>query len=568
MTAISHPIGDEATTAAADVGDAALVGTPMALFQRVQQAKQEWEATADALDALICLVDATGRVLRANQTVARWGLASVYEAPGRDFHTLLHPHCPGCELQRHLLQALATVAPGSPFVMEQYDPALAKEIEIGVYPVKGDPAAGPHSVLVARDITAQKAAGRSLTQYAARLALVNKITAAILAAHSLADVVAAVLAHLHTLFAYDQALVILLDLQGPGYTSFAADAAGRTHSLHHADGQDRPPMPPCLRLDHPLCILPDREGPAQAEDNALPAGIQGCACVLLSVEAEIIGWMRLGFARDSALSSDHTPLLIEIGDLLAVACHQAQLRGGLRQANAALRQANQAKDEMIQNVSHELRTPLAIISGYVELLQDQALGPLQTLQLDALEIIGLQNRRLGQMVDQLISLQLVDTARLNRAPTDLAALVYLALRSWRARAAEVGIELSADIPSGLGEVDIDIRLFEHVIYNLIDNAIKFSKPGGHVSLSAAILGDHYHLIVRDDGIGIPAHSLSRVFDRFYQVDNRLSRAARGMGLGLSFCQKIVDAHGGRIWVESAGPDQGCTFYIALPLIVP
>lgn len=138
------------------------------------------------------------------------------------------------------------------------------------------------------------------------------------------------------------------------------------------------------------------------------------------------------------------------------------------------------------------------------------------------------------------------------------------MHSWRVKAADKAIELVTDITPGLGEVAVDVRLFEHVIYNLLDNALKFSRQGGRVQLSAAVADGHYQLIIRDDGIGIPAASLSKVFDRFYQVDNRLSRAARGMGLGLAFCKKIVDAHGGRIWVESPGQDQAALFTSPCP----
>jgi signal transduction histidine kinase len=123
---------------------------------------------------------------------------------------------------------------------------------------------------------------------------------------------------------------------------------------------------------------------------------------------------------------------------------------------------------------------------------------------------------------------------------------------------------TTDFPPDFPSIRGDREKLRQALSNLVDNAIKYSPEGGTILIGGTAEPDHVTLYVRDEGIGVPREEHGRVFERFHRVDTRLSRATQGVGLGLYICRVIVEAHGGRIWVESSGPGQGSTFYIRLP----
>lgn len=223
---------------------------------------------------------------------------------------------------------------------------------------------------------------------------------------------------------------------------------------------------------------------------------------------------------------------------------------------------------MIQNVSHELRTPLTLLKGYTELLETGALGPLTPEQEEALRIMHAQGDRLHFMVDRLLRLQSIQRSALQLTPLDVGAWLRAIVRSWEARAAAAGISLKLDLDPELPEIQADADFLEQVVVNLLDNAVKFSPHGGTITVNArhsAMNGRKAVMIsVADEGIGIPKDKLSRLFDRFFQVESGLTRRFGGIGIGLALCKAIVEVHGGEIWAESPGPGQGSTFYVRLP----
>ncbi len=240
----------------------------------------------------------------------------------------------------------------------------------------------------------------------------------------------------------------------------------------------------------------------------------------------------------------------------------------LREANAQLQAALKAREEMLQNVSHELRTPLTLIKGYAELWKEGMLGPLTPAQEKAAAILNSQCDRLRYMIDRLILIQTLSTTSLRETQVDLNRLLQEAVQAWQAHAEKEGIQLSLELPSHLPPITGDRNLLSHVIYNLLDNAIKFSPDGGAVSVCARLEDGELLITVSDQGIGIPPDKLEQVFERFYQVDGGSTRRFGGMGIGLALCREIIQLHGGRIWAESEGDGRGSAFHIRLPLRTP
>ena len=229
-----------------------------------------------------------------------------------------------------------------------------------------------------------------------------------------------------------------------------------------------------------------------------------------------------------------------------------------------LKQLESARKEFVANVSHELRTPLSLIKGYAETLLDGAIDKPEVAR-KFLQTIDRNAERLRLLIEDLLTISELESGRvkLDLRPVDLKALVEKILADFKARADERSVTLKNTVPHLTVRGDSD-RL-EQVVGNLIENAIKYGRQGSHVTVGARETeGALAEIQVADDGPGIPAESLHRVFERFYRVDKARSREQGGTGLGLSIVKHLVQSHDGTVWAESE-PGRGATFYFTLPL---
>jgi two-component system phosphate regulon sensor histidine kinase PhoR len=233
-----------------------------------------------------------------------------------------------------------------------------------------------------------------------------------------------------------------------------------------------------------------------------------------------------------------------------------------------MQRLERVRRDFVANVSHELKTPIASIKGFVETLLDGAMDdPGDTRRF--LGIVARQADRLAAIIEDLLALSRIEqsegTGNLPRDTMPVAAVLEAATAACLPRATELGVVLEVDCPSDLGW-RINAPLFEQAVINLVDNAVKYSEQGDVVRLSAAHEpGEAGQLVilVQDEGCGIAADHLPRLFERFYRVDKARSRGLGGTGLGLSIVKHIVQAHGGSVAVESE-PGVGTSFTIRLP----
>jgi two-component system phosphate regulon sensor histidine kinase PhoR len=222
-----------------------------------------------------------------------------------------------------------------------------------------------------------------------------------------------------------------------------------------------------------------------------------------------------------------------------------------------LRRLEQVRTEFVANVSHELRTPLTAIQGYIETLLGGALDDPDTAH-RFLGIVVRHTERLGRLLNDLTDLSNIELGKvaLHLAPTGLAPLVDSVIAIIQPRADAAGIVVERALPDALPLVLADHDRLEQILINLVDNAVKFSRPAGRVTVGAAVAGDGgVEVWVRDTGVGIPAADLPRITERFYRVDRARSRALGGTGLGLAIVKHLVMAHGGELHIESE-PDLG------------
>ena len=238
----------------------------------------------------------------------------------------------------------------------------------------------------------------------------------------------------------------------------------------------------------------------------------------------------------------------------------------LELALSRLSELNQLKSNLVANISHELRTPLTHIKGYIELLISEGLGPLTTDQEQALDVMENSTERLERLIEDLLLFSMVEKEQiilhirpfnLNKLCTDL---VNRATNAAEQRNIKLRIECSTEAVI----IDGDEEKIAWAITQLLDNAIKFTPPGGNAEIKIEVEGKFASLAVSDTGIGIPSEKFDEIFESFHQLDGSSTRRYGGTGLGLSLVKKIVEAHGSVIHVASE-VEHGSTFTFLLKL---
>ncbi len=229
-----------------------------------------------------------------------------------------------------------------------------------------------------------------------------------------------------------------------------------------------------------------------------------------------------------------------------------------------LRRLESLRREFVANASHELRTPIAAVRSSTETLRSGALDDPSAAG-RFVDIIDRNAQRLQSLVEDMLELSKLESNefKLKRERVELGRVVPIVLALFRERAEKKGVGLAADLPRGMGVIEGDARAVEHVLSNLVDNAIKYCPRATRVMVSASADEERIRLVVSDSGPGIPQEHLPRLFERFYRVDAGRSRELGGTGLGLSIVKHMVEAMRGSVSVESE-VGRGSTFTVSLP----
>ena len=233
-----------------------------------------------------------------------------------------------------------------------------------------------------------------------------------------------------------------------------------------------------------------------------------------------------------------------------------------------LRKLERIRRDFVANVSHEFKTPLTAIQGFAETLLAGAMDDPQN-RIRFLQIILEHSRRLARLTDDLLELSKMDADRLDLELHRLSVsqFVQSCMETTQRSAQEKNLYVSVDLQGSLPDIAADRRRLAEVLQNLLDNAIQYTPSGGKIKVSAVSDGEEVTFTVSDTGIGIPKVDQPRIFERFYRVDVARSREVGGTGLGLSIAKHLVEAHGGRIWVDSE-VGQGSHFHFTVPVFQP
>lgn len=250
----------------------------------------------------------------------------------------------------------------------------------------------------------------------------------------------------------------------------------------------------------------------------------------------------------------------------AVCSHEGELQCMVASVRdmARVREAENLGSTLVASVSHELQTPISIIKAYASTLARPDVKWDEETIRDKLQAIEEESDRLSDLVSKLLYTSKLDSGvmSLNRLAVDLSKEVLKVAHRLTEATGQHKVEIN--FPPDFPPVLADPEIIEVVLTNLLDNAIKFSPQGGQIVISGETSKNQVLVTVTDEGIGVAPHEQERIFERFYRADDTLAKAIQGIGLGLHVCKVTIEAHGGRIWVQSK-PGKGARFTFTLPL---
>jgi two-component system, OmpR family, phosphate regulon sensor histidine kinase PhoR len=318
-----------------------------------------------------------------------------------------------------------------------------------------------------------------------------------------------------------------------------------------------------------------------AGSNGVPGGDgipgrsagQGRRLVELVRQTELLGVVKKALTSEERVESEVTVGTVRVRTFAVTAAPvRASEEGGtaigavlVLHDISELRRLERVRQDFVANVSHEFKTPLTAIRGFAETLLGGALDDVDH-RVRFVEIIQDHAERLTRLTDDLLKLSTIEAGKmelelLTVSPPELLKMCAdTASFAAKKKQQTIKIECARDLPSVRG----DSGRLRDVLQNLLDNAVQYTPAGGHIVASAARDGDEIVFTVADNGIGIPQAEQERIFERFYRVDEGRSREVGGTGLGLSIARHIAEAHGGRVWVESA-IGQGSRFHFSVPI---
>jgi len=298
---------------------------------------------------------------------------------------------------------------------------------------------------------------------------------------------------------------------------------------------------------------------------ALAAAFAAAVVVSLIVSRQVVAPICQMMFASQRIADGHYDERVDVtGDIAGDGVDElAQLALSFNQMAAKLEYTEDMRRQLIGDVAHELRTPLTTIKGSMEGLMDGVL----TADAQTFQQIHRQTDRLQRLIDDLQELSRVEAGAytMNLVLREVHDLVEITKTTLIRQFEEKGVTLNIELDPGLPLVYADEDRIGQVLLNLVGNALQYTPAGGVVTIRARQEQDEVQISISDTGVGIPDEHIDQIFTRFYRVDSSRSRSVGGSGIGLTITRHLTEAHGGRIWAESPGADQGSTFTFTLPV---
>ena len=519
--------------------------------------------TINSMTDGLAILDQNGTVLRLNDSLLRLcGLTSAADAIGRHCYKLIYGEIDALR-DGPVERVLST---GERVQIERDIPARGIALRESIDPIVDDEGKIVGLVLVVRDVTRERDTERAIRYRNRQLAALNAIAAATIHAPDQQAIISGAFARIIDVTGADAGVMLTLDEEGVRLDPVASHGgAARTAGLVNRD-PNSPTMSAVLASDVPLALddfLPDTGDP---DDDDTGTGLSSALYAPIRSQRRAIGLIVIAYEMHREFSANERQLLTVAGQQLGVAIENARLIENLQHALERVREANRLKDEFLATVSHELRTPLTAIQGWAEVLSDPETSTEEAKE--GLATIQQSSESLTKLISDLLEMSRIETRmlRLDLHPIDPNYPIQAAVQTVRQMADAKGVKVTVLLDRDLPQIIADSGRLQQVMWNLLVNAIKFTRAGGNVWVSSSMNGDaHVQIVVRDDGIGIDPEFLPFVFERFRQADGSATRQFGGLGIGLSLVKSLVEAHGGDVHAASPGPGDGATFTVAIPL---
>jgi signal transduction histidine kinase len=314
-------------------------------------------------------------------------------------------------------------------------------------------------------------------------------------------------------------------------------------------------------------MLPEAAYQGHMRDLLLRMGYRALLAVPLLREDQVIGALVVNRRTPGEFAPEVVELLKTFGTQSALAIQNARLFREVAEKGRQLAVASQHKSQFLANMSHELRTPLNAVLGYTELILDETFGEVPEPIRDSLERARNSGQHLLGLINDVLDLSKIEAGQLTLSLADYAMeeVTQAVVTNVESLATEKKLALHVSVPPDLPPGKGDSRRIAQVLLNLVGNAIKFTEVG-EVRVGVTVSDGHFLVSVADTGAGISETDQTRIFEEFQQADSSSTRKKGGTGLGLAIAKRIVEMHGGRIWVESA-LGRGSTFRFTLPMRV-
>ncbi|WP_230741037.1 sensor histidine kinase [Methanooceanicella nereidis] len=455
-----------------------------------------------------------------------------------------------------------------------------KILRMILFPVMGPEHKIKNVIAVIEDLTERKAMEKDVLERTRELAILNEVSRLIVSTATLDELIDVMVNNFNKVINADNCYITLYDEDERKYYFAAATAdvnaifSGQRFDYSEND-KNKTLSQVVMESKKPLAIEDIRDHPLCESDRRLVKllGIKSLLVLPMFVGNKFIGTISVdSVKRKRKFKNGEIDLMMTITNQASIMIERAKLFGELLSANKQilksyekLRDFDKMKTDFITITSHELRTPLTSIHGYTELMKDGAFGPLTGVQKDKLRVIDRNVNRMMTVVENLSELSQSGSISFDvkKERASIYDIVDVSVSAIRPVASSKNIDLTVKMSPGLPSVCVDKSKIIRVIDNLLDNAVKFTPPGGRICVYVSATPKNVHVEVKDTGIGIPEEDLKKIFTGFYRVGYRPSYQYTGVGIGLAIAKGIVEAHDGSIWAESK-VNAGSTFHFTIP----
>jgi PAS domain S-box-containing protein len=517
----------------------------------------------------VFLTDATGIVTFANGGAERLLGRPVDEITGRVLHDVVHHGGTGARCVDGCALRADGPADGAGFhddVFVRHDGSTV-HVSCSRTPIERGDATG--AIIVVRDDTLRKQAEQERVWYASQLAGLSGAGATI---HSLSlhDALTVITDRAREIVGAHQAITMVTPSHG-GASPLGTVSLSEKYAAWHGH-ELRPGRSP---LDALVCRSnrPSRFTAAELDAHPARLDLDGdggrpplrgwLAAPLRDRDGTNLGLIQLSDKYEGDFTEQDEAVLVQLAQMASVAIHNAQRYEQGQAARATAEAANAAKDEFLAMLAHELRNPLGVILNSVSVLDRHDGRAPESIRVR--ELIRHHTRHLARLLDDLLDLARISQGRiqLRSEVLDVRAVVDIAVQAYRDGLEARGQTVSVSMPDAPVYVYGDRTRLQQIAGNLLDNASKYTPPGGSVWLAVEEINDEVLLSVRDNGIGIPPDKLESIFELFTQLDVSMARGEGGLGIGLTLVRRLTEMHGGRVHAHSDGRGSGSEFIVRL-----